>query len=431
MSTYIKPAISVLLLAGVVAVAGVVGVAPTLAQGQEDKDLPAAVALERSNQAISDRIKKELFLDPFVSSGDVSVDTTAGIVTLRGTVRTLLSKGRAAWLAENTPGVVAVINDLKVAPSRLPLDREIRSAVTSALLRANTSAFSGIDVRVDTGVVFLSGTVSRGRLRDQATRVAEAVPGVVAVRNDLRATSAAAPPDAEICSAIREAFRRDAFLDPAAIQVEVRNGRVRFTGTAASPAERVEAVRAAWAAGATSVDGSQLAVAAPAPRKTTPRTPDERFIDEDIQSAVDSALIGDERVNTRPIRAEVKDRVVTLRGAADSPAAKQAAGHDARRVYAVRDVVNQLRVEPPQKIYDQMIYEQLIARLRRDPVLGSSNLAAQVSEGVVRLSGTVRSEAQRKRAVELASKLLGVVKVRNELVVQPPRTAGRPQPPTG
>ena len=194
---------------------------------------PAALPASGTDRAITAEIRKQLFLDPYVSSREVRVDTMAGIVTLSGTVRDLLSKGRAALIAENTPGVTGLINDLRVQPSQVPPDAKIREDVAYRLQDADAFMFRHVHVRVDCGVVFLSGSVDSETMRQLATRFVEGTAGVVSVRNDLRVASQTPPPDPQLRSRIQSALREDAFLGPEAIAVDARQGAVRFTGTVA------------------------------------------------------------------------------------------------------------------------------------------------------------------------------------------------------
>lgn len=59
--------------------------------------------------------------------------------------------------------------------------------------------------------------------------------------------------------------------------------------------------------------------------------------------------------------------------------------------------------------------------LLNDPALGTQGITVQVTAGVARLSGEVRSAADRDRAVDLARRVAGVRDVRNELTIGPPQ----------
>ena len=64
------------------------------------------------------------------------------------------------------------------------------------------------------------------------------------------------------------------------------------------------------------------------------------------------------------------------------------------------------------------IHAKIWADLVSDPIVKKRNLDVDVTDGVVTLSGIVESEAEKKRAEELAGAIDGVVRVENELTVQ-------------
>jgi osmotically-inducible protein OsmY len=133
---------------------------------------------------------------------------------------------------------------------------------------------------------------------------------------------------------------------------------------------------------------------------------------------VESALLGNARVDTFPIEVDVHERVVTLRGSVSSPAARQLAVDLARQVFGVRNVVDRLAVKPSREIFDQMIRERVLTLLGQDPRLETATVVVNVSSGEARLSGEVASPAQKQLAEQLALRVPGVVKIRNDLAIR-------------
>jgi hyperosmotically inducible protein len=70
-----------------------------------------------------------------------------------------------------------------------------------------------------------------------------------------------------------------------------------------------------------------------------------------------------------------------------------------------------------QKISDDVIYDQVRRRLATDTTAKGGALEVEVKEGVVTLSGKVKTQKQKDRAESLTKKVRGVTKVINKIVV--------------
>jgi osmotically-inducible protein OsmY len=108
-------------------------------------------------------------------------------------------------------------------------------------------------VRVDDGVVYLTGTVDSVRAKRRAGEIAEDLPGVDRVRNDLRVSdrpgmrgngtrdSRVDTDDDAIQRRIEQALYDDPFFNRHQIRVQVEDGVVRLTGRVPSERERAAA----------------------------------------------------------------------------------------------------------------------------------------------------------------------------------------------
>ena len=67
---------------------------------------------------ITAKVKTGLSADKDITAGKVDVDTTAGVVTLKGTVSTDAARQRAVQIARNVKDVKDVRNELVVQASR-------------------------------------------------------------------------------------------------------------------------------------------------------------------------------------------------------------------------------------------------------------------------------------------------------------------------
>ena len=201
----------------------------------------------------------ELLWDPKVGSEAIGVSADAGTVTLRGTVGSFRGKREAGKAVCRVYGVTGVRNELgvRMLDDSKRDDAELRGDVLQALM-LDSLIPTTVDARARSGCVTLSGTVDWQFQRDEAEFLAASVPGVRALQNDIRLTSARNAGDVQ--SDISEAFRRNAKLDADRLSVDTTSyGRVALVGTVSSWAEHDEAVAAAWsAAGVTEVHDQVL-----------------------------------------------------------------------------------------------------------------------------------------------------------------------------
>ena len=202
----------------------------------------------------------ELFWDPKVDSKAIAVSANAGTVTLRGTVDNFREKREAGKAACRVYGVTRVHNelDVRLLDDSKRDDAELRGDVLQALM-LDSLIPTTVDVRARNGSVTLSGTADWQYQRDEAEVLAASVPGVYALQNYIRLTSA--PDSGEVKKDISEAFRRNASLDADRLSVDTTSyGRVALVGTVSSWAEHDEALAAAWSAPAVTEVDDQILV---------------------------------------------------------------------------------------------------------------------------------------------------------------------------
>jgi hyperosmotically inducible protein len=157
--------------------------------------------------------------------------------------------------------------------------------------------------------------------------------------------------------------------------------------------------------------------------------------DEGLTSEVKSRLEDDAAVPAGAIDVEARDGVVTLTGNVDSMEQKTRALEVARGIEGVRDVVDRIAAarqngrgaDAPdvertsgEALDDAAITRRVKARLLDDELVRGLRIDVDTREGIVYLTGEVRSEAERDRAVELARQAAGVRQVQANLSI--PRT---------
>ena len=141
--------------------------------------------------------------------------------------------------------------------------------------------------------------------------------------------------------------------------------------------------------------------------------------DSDIRADVLAEMAWDPKVTVADIGATVKDGYVTLTGVASTFATKYAAEDAAFRVYGVKDVDNDMIVDPAAfgLRTDEQIAADVRSMLALDLEVPDTRITVSVLVGVVTLSGDVDYFYQRDAAEDDAASILGVRDVINIIAV--------------
>jgi hyperosmotically inducible protein len=177
--------------------------------------------------------------------------------------------------------------------------------------------------------------------------------------------------------------------------------------------------------------------------------------DPGITTAVKSKMAADDTVKSYRIDVDTKDRVVTLSGAVDTPQARDRAIEIARGTKGVQDVVDRLSITPgatpttgiddplqdkareaaqegkekaregAEKAKDAMpdmgdaaITSKVKTKFLGDTKVPGMKIDVDTTDGVVTLSGTVSTAAEKQRAVQLAKATDGVKSVVDRMTVE-------------
>jgi len=218
-----------------------------------------------SDDQIQDRVKTVLERDKALEDSDIQVKSVnSGIVILAGKADTLSSHQRALEDARSVDGVRKVASEIK-SPDELG-DKEIWSDEPPTAGIANSASdtwvttkikirlmgepgFSPLAINVDTrdGIVTLFGIVNTEQDKASAERQAMKVDGVKAVANELQvvpeiAANRVEARDDQIIDAVQKRLEERLSLRDDNIDVEVKNGVVRLTGTVDGFGERMTAL---------------------------------------------------------------------------------------------------------------------------------------------------------------------------------------------
>lgn len=150
-----------------------------------------------------------------------------------------------------------------------------------------------------------------------------------------------------------------------------------------------------------------------------------------IQSRLAAAYAQSEHLGSLDIGVAVKDGVATLSGVVNNEVEKDLAGEIAKGVEGVRKVENNLRTEPEDRtepsrlsgymdtVNDAAITAKVKSNLLWNKHTDGLDIDVDTENGVVALTGTVKSAIQRDLAVQIARNASGVRRVVDELTVDP------------
>jgi hyperosmotically inducible protein len=218
-----------------------------------------------SDKDIESRVKNALAVDKSLSDSSISVQSVhEGTVLLAGRAATMEDHLRAMSIARGVPGVRGVSSEIQ-SPDRVADDEIRREESSGGARRSETGMASqaasdawitsavklrlladsdtpALDVNVDTddGIVTLFGIVPSEKSKSAAEVDAHKVSGVKKVRNELEVVQRAAQQrvearDDDLTRKIDAAIDSRPELKQAKIDVQVKNGVARLTGSVADP----------------------------------------------------------------------------------------------------------------------------------------------------------------------------------------------------
>ncbi|AVR05954.1 molecular chaperone OsmY [Pluralibacter gergoviae] len=146
--------------------------------------------------------------------------------------------------------------------------------------------------------------------------------------------------------------------------------------------------------------------------------------DSSITAKVKAALVDHDSIKSTDISVKTEKKVVTLSGFVTSQAQAEEAVKVAKGVEGVASVSDKLHVRDSKsqsmKSYagDTATTSEVKAKLLADDVVPSRHIKVETTDGVVQLSGTVKSAAQSERAESIAKAVDGVKSVKNDIKVK-------------
>ncbi|MCI1188628.1 BON domain-containing protein [Hymenobacter sp. DH14] len=141
--------------------------------------------------------------------------------------------------------------------------------------------------------------------------------------------------------------------------------------------------------------------------ESTPRSPSQIAADAEITAAIERCFITKKGITSHLIEVTTRNGVVELTGATDSLLSRRRAEEIALAVRGVRGVVNELVVNGPD-VSSPELYLSVQQALADDAATRDYNLRSTVSGGMVWLTGTVRSWAEKQLALRVVEGVRGV-----------------------
>lgn len=371
------------------------------------------------DQKIEEQVLSRLRENPATESFRLEAAVQDGRVTLTGKASSWQEKQLASTVTKQVRGVIAVVNDIQVSHPVQRTDQEIAADVASRLKWDVWVDDSGIDVRVDDGVVTLSGVAgsaaekARARADGWVLGVRGVTDGELAVDWETsmdmrRERTDLLKHDRHIQQAIADAFILDPRLSPFDLEIRVRNGVAFLSGVVDSfQARRIAAQNARNTAGVLRVRNRiKVRPADPSPSDAT--------IADDVRRALQDSPF----TEAHQVDVQVTGGVVRLQGTVDTRFEKEIAEDLAAQVRGVVDVRNSLDILSRMLLDpDRDIEENIRDQLWWSPFVDQDLVEVEVEQGVATLRGTVDTWREYLAAEENAREG-GAMRVVNRLRVK-------------
>ncbi|MCW5756802.1 MAG: BON domain-containing protein [Phycisphaeraceae bacterium] len=223
------------------------------------------------------------------------------------------------------------------------------------------------------------------------------------------ATMTAAKSDTQIKTDVLNELKWDTRVDETEVGVQVKGGVVTLTGHVPSYGKKIAAVEAAHRVHGVLDVVNELDVRLPMSWRKT---------DQDVAQAVRHALQWDVLVPDEHISTTVSNGVVTLKGDVETWTQRADAESAIRRLGGVKGVTNLISVKP-RSADPAAIKRQIEQALERQAEREAGRIGVSVVDGVVTLTGKVRSWSERRAVEGAASFGNGVRRVDDHTTVDP------------
>ncbi len=215
--------------------------------------------------------------------------------------------------------------------------------------------------------------------------------------------------DARVKADVLQELKWDSNVDETEVGVQVRDGIVTLTGTVSAYAKKLAAIEAAHRVHGVHDVVDDVKIRIPSVWERT---------DQDIAAAVRNALKWDVLVPDDRITSTVSNGVITLEGSVNTWMQRYHAEHALQRLTGVRAVVNSITVGSPQAD-PAKIKRDIEGALERQTEREAKRIGVDIKNGVVTLTGTLRSWGEKNAIERAAYHAEGVQRIEDKTTVDP------------
>ena len=227
--------------------------------------------------------------------------------------------------------------------------------------------------------------------------------------------------DAGTTTKVKTALALSKHLSAFDINVNTKQGQVTLTGQV--PSEEIKTMAGVIAQDTSGVKQLNNNLGIDPSVRPNPEASrlGERVADLELKAIVQDALSKSPELRDKHLEAAVKGRTVTLNGAVETSAQKNIAQQIAEGIMDVHGVINNITVTPFHNAADspdERLSKRVEFELYSTKAFSLNALQIQSQDGIVTLSGSVSSRAEKLLAEKVAQSVEGVRKIVNNLSVQ-------------
>ncbi len=139
-----------------------------------------------SDQDLKDTLFCLLDANSEIEPSDVKVSINNGNIVLKGTVNSYWKADKIKEMVSKISGVISVVNNITIVPEERMSDDEIANSLVVVIQNSVHVDAHKINIKVEDGIVTLSGTVLSMSEYDAAMDIVKSTKGVIDIVNDLK-----------------------------------------------------------------------------------------------------------------------------------------------------------------------------------------------------------------------------------------------------